>query len=217
MALADIEGSSGFLNPSPPIPFTPSSPVMDSFSFATPNLPLVAVVIGIVLTGSHLFALLAPELCINWARAFPRSRIWGTVLLAVVIIWAVLITATTDLGEFSPMRPYVVGGLVAGGVLLWKFVPDFLSSRSTGFLLLLAAHPVLETTFLQSGMLKTALVVLAYAWALAGLFYVGMPYLQRDIITWVCAARWRWTMACWAGLLYGLLLLVDGVRLELMG
>ena len=190
---------------------------MDSLSIATPNLPLVSVLIGIVLTAIHLFALLAPDLCINWARAFPRSRPWGTFLVACWVIWTVLIASTTDLGEFSPMRHYVVGGIVTGGILLWKFVPDFLSSRSVGMLLLLAAHPVLEATFLQSGVLKIALVVLAYSWALAGLFFVGMPYLHRDMISWVCSVRWHWNLACWAGLLYGLLLLVDGFRLELMG
>jgi len=34
-----------------------------------------------------------------------------------------------------------------------------------------------------------------------------MPYLHRDLIGWVCAERWRWNAACWAGILYGLLLL----------
>jgi hypothetical protein len=108
-------------------------------------------------------------------------------------------------------------GVVAAAFLLWKFVPDFLSSRSVGFLLLLAAHPVLETTFLQAGLLKIALAVLAYAWALVGLFLVGMPYLHRDAIAWVSEKRGRWDLHCWGGLLYGLLLLLDGVRLEMMG
>ena len=114
------------------------------------------------------------------------------------------------------MRNLILLGVVASSVLLWKFVPDFLASRSIGFLLLLAAHPVLETTFLQTGLLRLALVLLAYAWALAGLFLVGMPYLQRDAITWFCAAPWRWKAGCWPGLLYGLLLLIDGVRMSFL-
>lgn len=190
---------------------------MDSLTFATPNLPLVSVLIGLLLTGSHLFGLLLPDPCRNWARAFPRSRVLGTLLIAVTTLWTALMTATTDLGEFSPMRTYFLIGVVAGGILLWKFVPDFLSSRALGLLLLLGAHPILETTFLQNGPLKIALAVLAYAWALTGLFFVGMPYLHRDLILWACAARWRWQLACWAGLLYGLLLLLDGARLEILG
>lgn len=189
---------------------------MDSPAFSTPNLPLVAVLIGALLTGSHLFALLAPDACIATARIFPRSRLWGTLLLALSSMWALSLAATTDLGEFSPMRNLIMIGIVAGASLLWWLVPDFLSSRSLGLLLLLAAHPVLETTFLQNGMLKLAMVILAYGWALLGLFLVGMPYLHRDLIGWITANRWRWTMACWVGLLYGLLLLIDGVRLEFL-
>jgi len=185
-------------------------------SFATPNLPLVAVLIGLLLVGSHLVGLMAPEPVIAWAKKFPRSRFWGTALLLLAALWALGITATTDLGEFSPMRSMVMTAIVIGAVLLWKFVPDFLSSRSLGFLLLLAAHPVLETTFLQHGLLKIALAVLAYAWALAGLFFVGMPYLHRDIIGWVSKKPYLWKMHCWFGFLYGLLLLIDGVRLEIL-
>jgi hypothetical protein len=191
---------------------------MDHPLFATtPSLSLVAILIGLILTGAHLFGLLARESCVTWARSLPRSRSWGTGLLAIALLWSLYMTATTDLGEFSPMRSAVLGGLAVGGVLLWKFVPEFLASRSIGFLLLLAAHPVLETTFLQSGLLHYALAALAYAWALAGLFLVGMPYLHRDLIGWISADRWRWNLHCWAGLLYGLLLLVDGVRIEILG
>jgi len=190
---------------------------MDSLNLATPNLPLLAILIGLLLTGAHLFGLLAPDLCISVARSFPRSRFWGTAILSLATLWTLLMAATTDLGEFSPMRNPIMLGIAASAFLLWKFVPDFLSSRSLGFVLLLAAHPVLETTFLQSGMLKLALVILAYCWALAGLFLVGMPYIHRDLITWICAQQWRWSLACWAGLLYGLLLLGDGVRLEVLG
>jgi len=182
----------------------------------TPNLPLVAILIGAVLVGTHLFGLLAPDFCIAQARRFPRSRFWSTLLLALATLWLLAIATTTDLGEFSPMRKLVVIGIIAGAALLWHFVPDFLSSRSFGFLLLLAAHPVLETTFLQSGVLHFALALLAYGWAVMGLFLVGMPYLHRDLIGWVCDKKWRWNLACWAGILYGLLLLTDGVRIEIL-
>lgn len=184
--------------------------------FPTPNLPLVAVLIGALLVGIHLYGLMAADFCMLGARNFPRSRVWGTVLISISALWLLALVATTDLGEFSSMRSRIMIALVVGAVLLWKFVPDFLSSRSLGFLLLLAAHPVLETTFLQSGMLHFALATLAYGWALAGLFLVGMPYLHRDLIGWICATKWRWNLACWAGLLYGLLLLTDGTRLEIL-
>lgn len=176
----------------------------------------LAILIGAVLAGAHLFGLLAPRPCIAWARTVPRSRFWGTLLLAAAAIWTFVLAATTDLGEFSPMRSFVLIGIVAGSVLLWKFVPDFLASRSLGFLLLLAANPVLETTFLQTGPVKIALALLAYAWALAGLFLVGMPYLHRDLLDWVGGNRLLWNLHCWAGILYGLFLLCGGLWLGVL-
>jgi hypothetical protein len=184
---------------------------MDQINFPTTNLPLVALLIGALLAGVHLFGLVARETCITWARTVPRSRFWGTTLLALATLWTLYMTATTDLGEFSPMRNSIMIGVVAAAFLLWKFAPDFLSSRSLGFLLLLAAHPVLETTFLQHGVAKIALALLAYGWALAGLFLVGMPYLHRDLIGWICTQKWRWDLVCWAGMAYGILLLISGL------
>ena len=172
------------------------------------SLSSVGLVVGLIIAGSHLAGLLVATPAITAAIDFPRSRFWGGALLAIAVIWTLGIAATTDLGEFSPMRHLIVIGVAAGGILTWRFVPDFLSSRSLGFLLLLAAHPVLESTFLQHGILKLLLAILAYGWALAGLFLVGMPYLHRDLIGWVCAERWRWNAACWAGLIYGAILIV---------
>lgn len=167
----------------------------------------VGLVVGLIVTGSHLSGLLAAGPTITAAKAFPRSRFWGALLLTIAAGWTLAIGATTDLGEFSPMRHFIVIGVAAGGFLMWRFVPDFLSSRSLGFLILLAADPVLESTFLQHGILKLLLALLAYGWALAGLFLVGMPYLHRDLIGWICADRMRWNAACWGGVIYGLLLL----------
>lgn len=178
----------------------------------TLTLPLLGVLIGIVLAGSHLFGLLAPDLCITMAKSFPRSRVCGTALLSITAIWLLAMTATSDLGEFSPMRNLILLGIVAASFLLWKFVPDFLSTRSLGFLLLLAAHPVLETTFLQHGFLHFALATLAYAWATIGLFFVGMPYLHRDAIGWICESKERWNVGCYAGILFGAALLIEGLR-----
>jgi hypothetical protein len=181
------------------------------------SLSLLGILIGLVLLGTHLFALLTRNVCLPVVRSIPRSRAWGTALLAITTLWLVAFVHTADLGEFSPMRNMVTLASIAGAFLLWKFVPDFLASRSLGFLLLLAAHPVLETTFLQSGFLHFALAALAYVWAVAGLFLVGMPYLHRDAIAWISASKGRWNLACWVGILYGVALLIDGLRLTILG
>ncbi len=185
---------------------------MEQAPLAAPDLGLTGILVGLLVLPPHLAGLLAPAPLITGARSFPRSRFWGTLLVTMAAVWSTWLTATSDLGEFSPMRTPIAIAWMAGGFLMWRFVPDFLSSRSLGFLLLLAAHPVMEATFLKTGALKLALVLLAYGWALAGLFLVGIPVLHRDLIAWVCASRTRWNAACWAGVLYGLFLLIAGIR-----
>lgn len=101
----------------------------------TLTLPLLGILIGLILVGSHLFGLLASDVCMTEAQKFPRSRAWSTALLAITALWLIAFIQTTDLGEFSPMRNMVTLAVLAGSILFWKFVPDFLSSRSVGFLL----------------------------------------------------------------------------------
>eukprot|EP01031_Cornospumella_fuschlensis_P015982 gene15982-19523_t len=35
------------------------------------------------------------------------------------------------------------------------------------------------------------------------MFYVGMPFLMRDLITWLLAKESRWKLAVWGGFAYG--------------
>ena len=108
-----------------------------------------------------------------------------------------------DLGEFSPLRGPMLFGIAAGAVLAWLFVEEFLAARALGMLLLLAAEPLLESAVLRGEPSRLLLTVLAYAWALAGLFFVGMPYLLRDLLGWFVANPLRWKISCLGGIAYG--------------
>ncbi len=79
--------------------------------------------------------------------------------------------------------------------------------------LLLVAEPVLEAAFLRPETSRLLLVVLAYAWATLGMFYVGMPYLLRDQISWLQKTDARWRAACLAGLAYGVAVLICSATL----
>jgi hypothetical protein len=87
-------------------------------------------------------------------------------------------------------------------------VEEFLAVRALGMLLLLAAEPLIEAAFLKPQTSRLLLVVLAYAWVLAGLFWVGMPYLLRDQMAWITRTAARWRAACVAGLAWGVALLI---------
>ncbi len=174
------------------------------------NLPLqsTGLAAGIVLILAHAAALLGNDGAIRFARALPRSRAMAAVLLSIAAVWAFWMVKDLDLGEFSPLRRFMLAGIVAGAVLSWFFVEEFLSVRALGMILLLAAEPLLESAVLRDEPSRLLLTLLAYAWASAGLVLVGMPYILRDVIDWFTATPLRWKISCLAGLAYGLALVL---------
>jgi len=167
------------------------------------SLQTTGLAAGILLAASHAAGLLNPEKTIRAARGFPRSSAAGAVLLAIAAVWGFLLVRSIDLGEFSPLRNTILVGIVAGAILSWFFVREFLAARALGMVLLLAAEPLLESAVLREEPTRLLLVVLAYAWAAAGLFLVGMPYLLRDAIAFASATTLRWRLASLGGLAYG--------------
>ncbi len=166
---------------------------------------------GLLLILGHAFALAKPSDSMAWAKTFPRSRAAATVLLAIAAVWSFLLVRSIDLGEFSPLRNMMLLGIVAGSILSWIYVPEFLAVRSLGMLLLLAAEPLLESAVLRDEPTRLLLVLLAYAWVIAGLFLVGMPYLLRDAITWLTGIPIRWKAAALGGVAYGVALVASAV------
>ena len=167
------------------------------------SLQTNGLAVGLLLVLSHALGLIKPTASIDFARAFPRSRPVGTILLVMAAVWSFLLVSDIDLGEFSRLRNLMLVGIVAGAVLSWMYVEEFLAVRALGMLLLLAAEPLLESCALRSEQSRLLLVILAYAWIIAGLFFVGMPYLLRDAVKILTSQKQIWRLAALGGLLYG--------------
>ncbi len=167
------------------------------------QLQLAGILAGALVLLAHAAALLQPDLCKRWLKGFPRSRAAGTVLIIVAAVWSLLLISNMDLGEFARLRNVMIGGIVAGAFLSWRYVEEFLAVRALGMILLLAAEPLLEAAFLRPEISRLLLVVLAYGWIILGLFWVGLPWLMRDQITWVTAQSRRFQFAALAGVIYG--------------
>ncbi|MEK0446298.1 MAG: hypothetical protein RLZZ399_1619 [Verrucomicrobiota bacterium] len=174
------------------------------------SLENALVLTGILLLAGHLAAAFAEVPVKRWLLAFPRSGNIGSVLYTAAALWFIWLVASTDLGEFSPMRSNFIFVSVLGYILGLIFMREFLSVRSLGLLLLLAAEPLLESAWMRPELGRLCLVSLVYLWIVGGLFCVGMPYVLRDGIQWITGSPARWKAAVWSGVGYGLLLL--GVR-----
>jgi hypothetical protein len=178
-----------------------------------PGLPLklMGILIGLWLIASHAFALAKPDLVKPWLKAFPRNEKIGTVLVIIAFAWTFVIWSCMDLGEFFKIEKPVQLILVAGCVGVIVYVKEFLAVRSLGFLMILAAAPILDSAFLKEPQSRLLIVALAYAIALKGMFWVGMPYLMRDQINWILAKDNRYKIGAIAGAVYGVVVLVCAV------
>ena len=167
------------------------------------SLQTTGLAVGLLLFLSHALGLIKPSASIQFARAFPRSRVAATVLLLLAAVWSFLLVTEIDLGEFSRLRSLMLLGIVVGAVASWIYVEEFLAVRALGMLLLLASEPLLESCALRSEGSRLLLVSLAYAWVIAGLFFVGMPYLLRDAVKILTSKKQIWLLVALGGFFYG--------------
>jgi hypothetical protein len=172
------------------------------------NLKTVGIIVGCALVIGHLMAVLHAKEVKGLLKAFPRSKVMGALLLGAATLWAFWLVATMDLGEFSNYRMWLEIIVPVSGLLCFQFVDEFLPVRALGILLLLMADPLLEAAFLRPEASRLLLVILAYAWVIAGMFWVGMPYLMRDQIAWLLKSNSRWKAACIGGAAYGAAVLI---------
>lgn len=176
----------------------------------TGGLPMkpVGILLGVALLVGHVWAWKNGDKTKAFLRTFPRHYGWGALILTIDFIWAMLVLANMDMGEFFFLRKWFLILVPIGYFLVLAFVKEFLSVRALGSLMLLVAGPVLASAFLEPQMTRLLLPLLAYAWIISGMFFVGMPYLMRDGIAWLLAKEGRWNLAVFSGIGYGLALLV---------
>ncbi len=172
------------------------------------DLRSMGILLGLILVATHAYAFYASGRVSTWLTQVPRNRKLGIAILILDAAWAYLVISNMDLGEFFAIRGSLKLAIPICCFLVITLADDFLAVRAIGVFLLLAACPILGAAFLEDPATRLFLPLFAYVIILAGLFWVGMPYLMRDAIGWVTAQPKRWRLACSAGTLYGLAILI---------
>jgi hypothetical protein len=184
------------------------------------QLPLFAtgLVLAIWLIALHSLMLAKRASFQAILKRFPRNPMMGQILLGLGLAWFWLLIAPTglgklsaltmDLGEFNGAKRLLQLLVPVSLILVCMSVRDFLAVRALGLLGLMAAAPLLGAAFLKDPSSRLLVPIYAYLMLTASLFFVGMPYLFRDAVTWVTANSSRWTILAASGLLYGLATLV---------
>jgi len=179
------------------------------------NLPLfgTGIVLAVFLIVLHAVMLAKPKQMQAMLVKFPRSQMPGQILLGIGLAWFWLLVApeglgklsalSMDLGEFNNAKRFLRILVPVALVLVVISIRDFLAVRALGLCGLMVAAPLLESAFLKDPASRLLVPIYAYALLTASMFFVGMPYLFRDAVTWVTAEPKRWVAASAAGLAYG--------------
>ncbi len=175
------------------------------------DLKTTGIVLGLGLIATHIVALLNGKSIRSILHDFPRNRAFGVILMTINALWTFWIVSSMDLGEFSHLRQTILFAIPVAYVLVVFFVEEFLAVRALGTLMLLAACVLLDAAWFKvpetMAFTKLLLPILAYAWIILGMFWVGMPYVMRDQISWLDQQQSRWKVACIGGVVYGVLTL----------
>ncbi len=174
------------------------------------SLSSVALIIGALYILSHLPGMISPQKCIPLLKKFPRHYGIGVILTAAAGIWFAILTSQTDLGELSSYRGILVFVWLVATVLQIIFVPAFLAVRGLALLMLLSVTVMLDSAFMVDKPSRLVIVILAYLWAIAGIFLVASPYLLRNKIDFISRTESRFRFFSGAGVLFGCLLLFLG-------
>jgi hypothetical protein len=117
-----------------------------------------------------------------------------------------------DLGEqFNALKGLLQILVPISIVLVALAVKEFLAVRAIGLLGLMIAAPLLESAFLKEPTTRLLIPIFTYGLIVCSLYWVGMPYLFRDMVTWATASTTRWRVLSCVGLGYGALTFICAI------
>ncbi len=186
--------------------------------YETIPLTTIGYILAAWLIGLHLWMLCKPRESRDFLIKLPRNRAIAPWLLGAGMFWFWLLVAPDglgplsklqmDLGEFNQAKRLmrIIIPIAAFGMV--TYVKEFLAVRSIGLLALMAAAPLLYAAYLEPPATRLLVPLYAYGLIFGGLFWVGMPYTLRDMISWVTKTEGRYRNAALTGLGYGVLVLI---------
>ena len=150
-----------------------------------PSLAFVASGVGLLLILSRLPGLINPTNFRRKVLAFPRSVIWGRVLMAFVTIVAGwnLYHAATD--NWAWARPVVLIGVPICYWLVIQYADSFLALRSAAACLLFLAKVMVTAADRHDHPLRLVVTITAYIWVVMAIWAAIAPHHFRDIIKWL--------------------------------
>jgi hypothetical protein len=175
------------------------------------TLSQLAILLGAAIAIPQIWALMKPAEAGAALRKFPRSEAWGYLLMAIGAGWFLYRLNQEAIAEFATYKTYMLLGFGAVAVAACFFVPDFLAVRGMSITTLMLAAFILSKTRFVDTPWRLVLVVAAYVWIVAAMWWMISPWRLRDIIQWATATPERLRKIAAVRLAFGLLVIVLGV------
>jgi hypothetical protein len=101
---------------------------------------LLVTLLGLGYALPQLFGLWRPAAFGAWLRRFPRSDLWGYVLMPLGTVWFLWNLKQDQIADFAVFKPALFIGFAVVGFGSCLFVRDFLAVRGLAVVVLLLAH-----------------------------------------------------------------------------
>ena len=175
------------------------------------RLAITSTIIGAAIIAGRLPGVIAPDKFIAHARTFPRSVLWGRILMGICAVWAAIVMYNAAVDDFAWLKPVIVIGVPICYWLVIQFADQFLAIRGLAALLLLIAKVMLNAADLSDSPSRLIVTVLAYIEVCVAVWMASAPHQVRDWVNVVTANATRCRAACSLGTAVGVFLVLLGL------
>lgn len=175
------------------------------------KLTVLAVLLGLGVSATAIYGLLRPAAFATAVRKFPRSLSFGYLLMVLGTAWFIYYVQTEAAADFEPYKDALSMLFGAIGLGACIFLKDFLAVRGLAVVMLLLAKLMTDTARWVETEWRLVIIVWAYVFVLAGMWFTVSPWRLRDLINWATANEKRLKIGCAIRLAFGLFVILLGL------
>lgn len=164
--------------------------VLNRAALIMTHAALTTLLCGLTCTGFAAWMLAASASFQRAIQGFPRSRIAGRVVSAVVVFWTARILKAFPLDNWEYLKAYIPVAAVVSFVMLIYFLDELLAARALGGLFQLIGVPVLDAIRFHHPLAR-GLTLGIYVLVVVGMILIMSPYRFRHFFEWLFARPGR--------------------------
>jgi hypothetical protein len=176
------------------------------------RLAITSTILGAAIIAGRLPGIIAPDKFIANARKFPRSVLWGRILMGICAVWSgIVLYCFAAVDDFAWLKPVIVIGIPVAYWFVIQYADHFLAIRGLAALLLLISKVTLNAADISDSPARLIVTVLAYLWVCVAVWMASAPHHVRDWVNIVTASATRCRAACSLGAAVGVFLVLLGL------